>query len=140
MGGNQSEPKNQDSIELLVRYERMNTFFSDYSKNISRGGTFVVTNEPLPPETEFVFALAAPELSDPLHLCAKVMWRTTPEEESAANPAGMGIQFQYQDSSERRAMEGAIEKLMVAQLGVRHTTELLGRAPVELSEPVGDSL
>ena len=30
-------------IELKVEYKKMNTFFSDYTKNISKGGTFIKT-------------------------------------------------------------------------------------------------
>lgn len=120
----------QDSIELVVRYERVNTFFADYAKNISRGGTFVVTTEPLPKNTEFVFALAVPQMSEPLQLRAKVIWRTAAEEATAAKPAGMGIQFEYKDEAERRGLEGKIEQLMVEQLGERHVAELLSRAPL----------
>ena len=35
-------------IELKVEYKRLNTFFADYTKNISRGGTFIKTARPLP--------------------------------------------------------------------------------------------
>ncbi len=119
----------QESIELVVRYERMNTFFADYAKNISRGGTFVVTDEPLPRHTEFVFALGVPQLESPLQLRAKVMWLTSPDEATADSPAGMGIQFQYRDTHERADLEETIESLMVEQLGERHATHILGRPP-----------
>ena len=91
----------------MVRYQRLNTFFADYAKNISRGGTFVATTEPLPPDTEFVFSLAVPELEEPLQLRAKVMWTTAPEAATKVHPAGMGIQFQYKDAEERRRTRGA---------------------------------
>ncbi|HKO52206.1 MAG TPA: PilZ domain-containing protein, partial [Polyangiaceae bacterium] len=42
-------------IELKVEYKRLNTFFADYTKNISRGGTFIATDKPLPVGTDFVF-------------------------------------------------------------------------------------
>ena len=32
------------AIELTVEYKRMNAFFADYTKNISRGGTFIRTD------------------------------------------------------------------------------------------------
>jgi type IV pilus assembly protein PilZ len=117
----------RESIELVVRYQRMNAFFADYAKNISRGGTFVATSEPLPPGTEFVLSLAAPELSEPLQLSAKVMWTTAPEAASKVHPAGMGIQFQYRDAEERSRVEGLVERLIVDQLGQRHADRLLGR-------------
>jgi type IV pilus assembly protein PilZ len=118
----------RESIELVVRYQRLNAFFADYAKNISRGGTFVATSEPLPPDTEFVFSLAVPELADPLQLRAKVMWTTPVEAATKAHPAGMGIQFQYKDGEERTQLEGMIERLIVDQLGQRHADRILGRA------------
>jgi type IV pilus assembly protein PilZ len=125
----------RESIELVVRYQRMNTFFADYAKNISRGGTFVATPEPLPPDTEFVFSIGVPELPSPLQLRAKVMWMTTADAASKVQPPGMGIQFQYHDADERRRTEGLIERLMVKQLGKRHAERILGRA----AKPLEDS-
>ena len=45
------------AITLRVDYKRMNTFFADYAKNISKGGTFIRTSKPLEIGTEFVFVL-----------------------------------------------------------------------------------
>jgi len=129
MPGPDSERRREprESIELVVRYQRLNAFFADYVKNISRGGTFVATAEPLPPDTEFVFSLAVPEMEEPLQLRAKVMWTTAPEAASKEHPAGMGIQFQYRDAEERGRLERLIEQLIVDQLGQRHADQLLGR-------------
>jgi uncharacterized protein (TIGR02266 family) len=118
----------RESIELVVRYQRLNAFFADYVKNISQGGTFVATSEPLPPDTEFVFSLAVPEMEEPLQLRAKVMWTTAPEAATKEHPAGMGIQFQYRDADERGRLERLIEQLIVDQLGQRHADQLLGRS------------
>ena len=35
------------AIELNVEYKRLNTFFADYTRNISKGGTFIKTDKPL---------------------------------------------------------------------------------------------
>ena len=53
-------------IELKVEYKRLNTFFADYTKNISRGGTFIKTRRPLPIGTEFLFKLLVPGRDQPL--------------------------------------------------------------------------
>ena len=113
-------------IELKVEYKRLNTFFADYTKNISRGGTFIGTEKPLPVGTEFVFALGVPVWSEPLRLRGKVIWVTMPEEATRANPAGMGIEFQY-DEGERRQKEAAVERLMAQELGDHLATKILGR-------------
>jgi type IV pilus assembly protein PilZ len=117
-------------IELKVEYKRLNTFFADYTKNISRGGSFIATDKPLPVGTEFVFALGVPSMPEPLRLRGKVIWVTPSAEATKGNPAGMGIEFQY-DADERREKEAAVERLMTAQLGDHLTTKLLGRKPQE---------
>jgi type IV pilus assembly protein PilZ len=116
-------------IELKVEYKRVNTFFADYTKNISRGGTFISTQRPLPVGTEFVFALGVPSMPEPLKLQGKVIWITTAEDSSPANPAGMGIEFQYSSEQERQRKEAAVERLLIAELGEHLATKLLGRSP-----------
>jgi type IV pilus assembly protein PilZ len=115
-------------IELRVEYKRLNTFFADYAKNISRGGTFIGTERPLDAGTEFMFALDLPTLAEPLRLRGRVMWTTTTDEASKANPAGMGIEFQYATDEERRTLEKAVEKLVATQLGDHLAGKLLGKS------------
>jgi type IV pilus assembly protein PilZ len=117
----------RESVELVVRYQRMNTFFADYVKNISRGGTFVRTNEPLPADTELDFLLGVPALEQPLALRARVIWITAPEVATATHPAGMGIRFQYGDAGEQARTEAVIERLLIEHLGHRHAEKLLRR-------------
>jgi type IV pilus assembly protein PilZ len=113
-------------IELRVEYKRLNTFFADYTKNISRGGTFIGTERPLDIGTEFVFALDLPTLAEPLRLRGRVMWVTNVDEASKANPPGMGIEFRYSTGEERRDMEKLVERLIVSQLGEHLAAKLLG--------------
>ena len=115
-------------IELKVEYKRLNTFFADYTRNISRGGTFIGTDKPLPVGTEFVFALGIPNMGQPLRLRGKVIWTTDPVDATKANPAGMGIEFQYGEG-ERAEKEAAVERLLSAELGEHLATKLLGRKP-----------
>jgi type IV pilus assembly protein PilZ len=115
-------------IELKVEYKRLNTFFADYTRNISRGGTFIGTDKPLPVGTEFVFALGIPTMAAPLRLRGKVIWTTDAGDATKANPAGMGIEFQYGEG-ERVEKEAAVERLLAAQLGEHLATKLLGRKP-----------
>ena len=116
-------------IELKVEYKRVNTFFADYTKNISRGGTFIATERPLPVGTEFVFAVGITNLEEPLRLRGKVIWLTHVADASPANPAGMGIEFQYRAHEERREKEAAVERLLSDELGEHLATKLLGRPP-----------
>lgn len=114
-------------IELKVEYTRLNAFFADYTKNISKGGTFIRTTQPLEPGTEFVFQLIVPQRSEPLLLRGKVV-RIVTEEEARENPGldpGMGIRFVYADENERRHIEEVAEKLMKDSLGEHAYNRLL---------------
>ena len=117
------------AIELRVEYRRLNTFFADYTKNISKGGTFIRTEKPLEVGTEFIFALAIPHLSEPLRLRGRVVWTTTPDQAKDESPSGMGIRFQYAHDQERAETEAIVEKLMRDQLGEHLSNKLLGRKP-----------
>lgn len=114
-------------IELRVEYKRMNTFFADYTKNISRGGTFVATDRPLPVGTEIVFALVLPAQPQPLSLRGRVTWTTPADVATKANPAGMGIEFLYATPGERAEIEALVEGLAVAELGAHLAGRLLGK-------------
>lgn len=108
-------------IELKVEYKKMNTFFADYTKNISKGGTFIKTDRPLPVGTEFLFKLTLPQRANPFELKGTVMWTNKPD--AVQNPEvasmGMGIRFIFETEGERENFESQVEALMIESLG-RH--------------------
>src|ERR1700716_1018295 len=79
------------AISLRVDYKRLNTFFADYTKNISKGGTFIRTTKPLDVGTEFVFVLSVPSHNKQLELKGEVMWVVSEDKATPDSPAGMGI-------------------------------------------------
>jgi type IV pilus assembly protein PilZ len=120
-------------IELKVEYKKMNTFFADYTKNISKGGTFIKTDKPLPVGTEFLFRLVIPGLADPVEIKGTVVWINAsgavshPEVEEL----GMGIRFVYRDDAHRRGFESMVEKMMRDSLGDLLFNKLMARAAAE---------
>jgi type IV pilus assembly protein PilZ len=115
----------RSAIELSVEYKRLNAFFADYTKNISRGGTFIATDRPLDVGTEFLFALRIRDVTEPLRLRGRVKWIVPKDGATEEEPAGMGIEFLYEDDGEREATERRVEDLMVHALGESLTTKLL---------------
>jgi type IV pilus assembly protein PilZ len=113
-------------IELRVEYKRLNSFFADYTKNISHGGTFIRTARPLDIGTDFVFKLGVPTLDEPLVLHGKVQWIVSPEDAGAEREPGMGIHFVFDDESERERVEATVEKLMIGSLGPILFEKMLG--------------
>jgi len=104
-------------IELKVEYKRLNSFFADYTRNISRGGTFIRTERPLDIGTDFVFKLAVPTLEEPLVLTGKVQWVITPEQAAPNQDPGMGIGFVFDSEAQRQRVLGVVERLMRDELG-----------------------
>jgi type IV pilus assembly protein PilZ len=116
------------SITLKVDYKRMNTFFADYAKNISKGGTFIRTSKPLDVGTEFVFVLSIPGQPDQLQLKGEVMWTVSDAAATEEHPAGMGIRFRFTDDGERQKLDAFVQKLMTEKLGATMAASLLGKS------------
>mgnify|MGYP001793937500 CR=1 FL=1 len=107
-------------IELKVAYDRLHAFFADYTKNISKGGTFIRTLKPLPIGTTFHFVLEVPDLEERLRLRGKVQWIVREEDlgpggclppDTNAEP-GMGIGFVYASEADRLRIETLVGALM----------------------------
>jgi type IV pilus assembly protein PilZ len=116
-------------IELIVEYKKLNSFFADYTRNISKGGTFIKTKRPLSTGTQFVFKLHIPTLPAPLELKGEVRWIV---EEGGVHPdgstePGMGISFLYESQDQRELIERTVEDLMVQHLGPRLYAKLLSK-------------
>jgi type IV pilus assembly protein PilZ len=142
MDASEKRQAERAAITLRVDYKRINTFFADYTKNISKGGTFIKTAKPLDIGTEFVFVLSLPTKSaadgsdTQLKLRGKVIWVTTEAQAQVAQDPdrrtpGMGIRFLFQDDSERNALDDIVEHLMSEALGEHISGKLLARKPEE---------
>ncbi len=114
-------------IALKVEYKRLNSFFADYTKNISRGGTFIRTKNPLSIGTEFMFHLTVPGLEAPLALRGKVQWIVREDEETEDQEPGMGIGFVYESEADRDRIANTVEKLMSDSLGPVLYDKLIGK-------------
>ncbi len=111
-------------IELKVEYKRLNRFFADYTRNISKGGTFIATAHPLPNGTRFVFRLAIPGQLEPIELLGEVIRASVGE---AGDPPGMGIRFIFADELTRAAFAARVEALLAASLGPELTRRLIAQ-------------
>jgi type IV pilus assembly protein PilZ len=110
-------------IELKVDYKKLNSFFADYTKNISKGGTFIKTKKTLPIGTRFLFRLTVPGRPRAFELNGEVVHAS-----GMGDDPGMGIRFVWGDERDRDAFEGAVEKLMQDSLGPLVAGRLLRRA------------
>ena len=104
-------------IELKVEYQNVDLFITEYTRNISRGGLFIRSEEQLEKGTQLLFKLHVPQLVEPLSLKGRVAWVRTPEEASGSESPGMGIWFIYDSDEERTHLERTIDSLIQRQRG-----------------------
>jgi type IV pilus assembly protein PilZ len=121
-GGADSRAQARLPIELKVDYKKMNSFFADYTKNISKDGTFIKTKKPLAIGTQFLFKLSVPRRESAFELLGEVVWAR-----SEGDEPGMGIRFVYSDESVRKEFESVVEKMMSETLGTQISAKLLSR-------------
>jgi type IV pilus assembly protein PilZ len=115
------------AITLKVDYKRLNTFFADYTKNISKGGTFIRTLKPLAVGTEFLFVLSLPTLNEQVQLTGEVKWVVPEAGATTEKPAGMGIKFKFDTDADRAKVHSFVERLMENALGTSISQRLLAK-------------
>lgn len=82
------------ALDLEIDYSDLETFCQDYIRNISKGGVFIETKNPLALGTELKLKFRLPGSSRPIQTAGVVMWIIDPtKEESAGNSPGMGVRF-----------------------------------------------
>ncbi len=110
------------AVELRVAYRKLNGFFADYTRNISRGGTFIPTTRSVEPGTVFRFRLEVPGRAEPFELEGVVVRNA-----GSGEQAGVGIRFQWHDDAARRRFEDAVEAMLVASFGEEVARRMLDR-------------
>jgi len=106
----------------------MNAFFADYTKNISKGGTFIKTTRPEEVGTRCQFSFSLPACSDPLVMQGEVVWVLSADQarQSGAEP-GMGVRFVFADDAARHRFQRIVEQMMEESLGPTIARQLLRR-------------
>jgi uncharacterized protein (TIGR02266 family) len=83
-------PRVQKSLALS--YQDHTGFVKAYTGNISQGGLFIKTKQPLETGEDFLLKLTLPGISNALNIKCKVMWARKSQLD-IKRPAGMGVKF-----------------------------------------------
>jgi len=97
-----SEPR--VSKTLSMSYRDHQSFMKAYTGNVSSGGLFLRTDDPLAKGETFLLKLNLPDLPDPLIINCNVLWTIKKGERSPERPAGMGVQFGEMSEKDRQAL------------------------------------
>jgi CRP/FNR family transcriptional regulator, cyclic AMP receptor protein len=79
---------------LSLIFKDRNAFIRAYTGDVSVGGLFIKTENPLPPGHIFHLKLQIPDVVDPLEIKCEVMWARKREDTTTIDkPPGMGVKF-----------------------------------------------
>ncbi len=93
-------------VRILVRYENIDLFLTDYASNLSCGGIFIRTAHPLHRGTRTRLEFRIPEISSPITTHGRVVWSGR----NASGHTGMGIQFDGLDANAKRMINEFVDK------------------------------
>jgi type IV pilus assembly protein PilZ len=96
--------------ELLVAYQTVDGFITDWAVNISRGGIFINTRTPLPEGTTVRLIISLPDTAFPFELAGRVA-RVCEFNNPANLVPGMGIEFVDVDDEKKARIERFVERL-----------------------------
>jgi uncharacterized protein (TIGR02266 family) len=108
-------------VVLKLQYRNAGHLLVSYCTNLSRGGLFVPSSEPLPAGTEITLELAIPGQSAPAKIAAEVRW--VRHFDAAEGPAGMGLSFEAVDKLLGDRIDGIVSQFAPLRI------ELVGHRP-----------
>jgi len=102
------ERRTSERIEEVLQVEFENEFLAQ-TFNISEGGAFIHTSNPLELEEEFHLKLYIPDDQEPINIVCKVIWTNKYGKGNKKLPQGMGIKFLRLNPEHRKKIEEFIE-------------------------------
>ncbi|HLG20893.1 MAG TPA: TIGR02266 family protein [Bdellovibrionota bacterium] len=97
-----------------VRFQSGQEFLMEYTQNLSRGGMYLATKQPLEPGSEIRAQLEIPGIQESLHVVGKVAYRLDPKKaKEVGRTAGYGIQFINLDSETKAKLHHYIHRLEI---------------------------
>ena len=95
-------------VEVEVSYRSVQEFLSAYSWNISGGGIFIRTQQPLPLNRGAHLRFTLPGIDRTFMVHGLVVW-TNPHPSRSSFPSGMGIKFMDLDPAAKKILADFVE-------------------------------
>lgn len=106
-------------VTIKVDYSTKGMFVSNYVTNLSKGGVFIQTDDPLPIQSQINLTFTLPELNITIEAKGKVTWTYDIKKGTSAIISGMGIKFTDLTAEHKALIEDYISKLST-QSGTTH--------------------
>ncbi|MFK7984686.1 MAG: TIGR02266 family protein, partial [Sandaracinaceae bacterium] len=127
MKNERAHPRANLSTTVRLRSPTLAEFVERYSEDISIGGVFVRTDEPMARNTLVKIEITVDEQE--IQAVGRVMWRRAAKDASEEAPAGMGIRFIKLDAKDKariRKLVGSNATSGPSQFERRSVTDLRG--------------
>ena len=98
-------------IRITVEYEDTEDFLTDYTANLSIGGMFIETREPLAVGARFRLRFTVPDRKAPIDTVAVVRW-SQPASASSPMAPGMGVRFEELSRDDMAAVQAMLSSWM----------------------------
>jgi uncharacterized protein (TIGR02266 family) len=97
--------RKEERVETIVRVEFDEEYWG-FTKNLGRGGAFILTPDPMELGDEFLLKLFMPDGGEPIESDCKVIWTNKYGKETKDMRRGMGIKFlRLQPEAQKRIEE-----------------------------------
>ena len=96
---------------ILIKYRNADEFFTDYIQNISRGGIFVPTHDPLPEDTHLEIAFALPNCDRLIVTQGTVVRSIRQASDRHVGTSGMGIQFDALSEEDQQLIDAYVNNI-----------------------------
>ena len=99
--------------ELLVAYKTVDGFITDWAVNISKGGVFINTRNPLAVGSLVRLIVSLPDAAFPFDLTGRVI-RVHPADPNSDQVPGMGVEFVDIDEDKKARLANFVDRLRAA--------------------------
>jgi uncharacterized protein (TIGR02266 family) len=137
-GSDERRREAREQITLKVEYADAGELVSDYTENISSGGTFILTNRSFTPGAEVRLVLSFPGLLKPLPITGRVKWTR----DSPAEGRGVGIAFDRPGDARLPELDAIIARIAAGdpELVARTLTVLVVEDNPHVADLIQDGL
>lgn len=122
MSTNSGDDRRKDprfDVNIKVDYSTKGMFVSNYVTNLSKGGVFIQTEDPLPIQSQINLTFTLPEVNIKIEAKGKVTWTYDIKRGTSTVISGMGIKFTDLTAKHKALIEDYISKLST-QSGMVH--------------------
>ena len=108
-GGRERRRTRRVPVQIQIQYKTADGFFQDYVRNLSLGGIFIETSNPLPMNTKLKVEFCLPEMSEPITADGVVVHTLRVGTTRNPSVSGMGIRFSELEPSSKQMLEAYLQ-------------------------------